>query len=440
MSDAILYGKQTRLAIGNFPISGQPMPPEFVHALGAVKAVAAAVNRDLRLLDPAMADAIEEAAAEVEAGLHDSQFPIDVYQTGSGTSTNMNANEVIATLASARVGAPVHPNDHVNLGQSSNDVIPTVLHVSAYQSTTADLLPALARLVATIGRKAEGLRHVVKNGRTHLMDALPMRMSQEMGGWKRQIRDCIERIESALPRLARLAIGGTAIGTGANTHPEFGRRVAECLASRTKLPFVTAPDYFAAMGGQDTAVEFSGHLKTTAVALMKISNDLRWMNSGPVSGLSEIRLPALQAGSSIMPGKINPVIPEAAAMVAARVIGNDATIAIAGQSGNFQLNVMLPLIAHALLESIRLLSNVCKVLAEKAIDGLEANEAHLRELAARNPILATFLAPRIGYDAAARIVERATREHRTIFEIAREDTGIPENELTGLLDIERACG
>jgi len=369
--DQPLYGAQTKLAVQNFPISGLRLPREFLGALGMIKGAAAAVNRELGLLESSKAAAIEQAASEVETGLHDAHFPVDVYQTGSGTSTNMNANEVIATLASQRLGSAVNPNDEVNMGQSSNDVIPAAIHVSAYLEVTASLLPALNRLAGSIEAKASAVEQVVKNGRTHLMDALPVRMSQEFRGWKRQMADSIERVESALPRLARLALGGTAVGTGVNAHPEFGRRVAAELAARTGLPFVTAPDYFAALSSQDTAVELSGHLKTAAVALMKISNDLRWMNSGPISGLAEIRLPALQPGSSIMPGKVNPVIPEAVTMVCARVFGNDVSITVAGQSGNFQLNVMLPLIAHCLLENVHLLSRAAGLLAEKTIQGLE---------------------------------------------------------------------
>jgi fumarate hydratase class II len=433
-----LYGTQTKLAIQNFPISGTPLPREFLRALGIIKGAAAAANRELGLLDSAKAAAIEQASSEVENGLHDAHFPIDVYQTGSGTSTNMNANEVIATLASRRLGFAVHPNDDVNMGQSSNDVIPAAIHISAYLEVTASLLPALTRLAGSIEAKASTVEQVVKNGRTHLMDALPVRMSQELRGWKRQIADSMERVESALPRLARLALGGTAVGTGVNAHPEFGRRVAAVVAMRTGLPFITAPDYFAALSSQDTAVEFSGHLKTAAAALMKISNDLRWMNSGPVSGLSEIRLPALQAGSSIMPGKVNPVIPEAVTMVCARVFGNDVSITVAGQAGNFQLNVMLPLIAHCLLESIRLLSRASGLLAEKAIQGFEVNRDRLDELARRNPMLITVLTPMVGYETAALIVEKAAREGRSIEEIALELTDVDAAELKRLLDPRRA--
>jgi fumarate hydratase class II len=428
-----LYGEQTRLAISNFQISGQRFPRAFLWALGTIKAAAARVNRDLGLLNAESAKRIEEAAEGVAQGLYDHEFPLDVYQTGSGTSTNMNANEVIATLAS------VHPNDHVNMGQSSNDVIPSAIHLSAYQEVHGRLLSALEQLRVAIEAKARTLSSVVKTGRTHLMDAVPLRMDQEMSGWVQQISDSIARIESTLPRLRRLALGGTAVGTGVNTHPEFGVRVAAELSRRTGLPLTTSANYFASLSAQDTAVELSGQLKVAAVAILKISNDLRWMNSGPVSGLAEIRLSALQAGSSIMPGKVNPVIPEAAAMACARLIGNDAAITVAGQSGNFQLNVMLPLIAVCLLESIQLLAGSAKPLAE-AIQTMEVNSDRLRRLAESNAILATRLAPKIGYDKAAEIVKRAMAEQRTIREVAQERSDLSEAELDVLLDPLRATG
>ena len=429
-----LYGEQTRLAIANFEISGQRLPRAFLRALGTIKGAAAAVNRDLGRLDPGIAEAIEDAARNVAQGSYDEHFPVDVFQTGSGTSTHMNANEVIANLASRAAGVLVHPNDHVNMGQSSNDVIPSAIHLSAYEEIHTSLTPALELLADTIASKARAFSQVVKTGRTHLMDAVPIRMDQELSGWQGQICDAMVRIGSTLPRLARLALGGTAVGTGVNTHAEFGQRVAAQLAAATGLPLKSSPNYFTSMSSQDTAVELSGQLKVTAVALMKISNDLRWMNSGPVSGLAEIRLPALQAGSSIMPGKVNPVIPEAAAMACARVIGNDCAITIAGQSGNFQLNVMLPLIAVSLLESIQLLSGSARALALKAIQGMEVNEGRLRRLAESNPVLATMLAPRIGYDQAAEIVKQALQEGRTILEVARERTNLSVEELQKLLD------
>jgi fumarate hydratase class II len=405
-----------------------------------IKAAAAQVNHDLGLLDPVIAVAIENAAKQVAQGAHDQQFPVDVFQTGSGTSTNMNANEVIANLASRVAGVQVHPNDHVNMGQSSNDVIPSALHLCVYEEIHTHLLPALELLQDTIASKARSFAHVVKTARTHLMDAVPIRLDQELSGWQGQIADARERILSSLPRLTRLALGGTAVGTGVNTHPEFGKRVAARLAAETGLPLVSSPNYFTSLSSQDTAVEISGQLKAASVAIMKISNDLRWMNSGPTSGLAEVRLPELQAGSSIMPGKVNPVIPEAAAMACARVIGNDCTVTIAGQSGNFQLNVMLPLVAVCLVESIQLLSGSARSLALKAIQGMEVNEDRLRRLAESNPILATVLNPLIGYDQAAKIVKQAAREGRTIKEVAQERTSLSREELDKLLDPLRATG
>ncbi|HSS64910.1 MAG TPA: class II fumarate hydratase, partial [Gammaproteobacteria bacterium] len=332
-----LYGAQTQRAVDNFPVSGLAMPRSFIRALGLIKASAARVNRDLDLLAADIAEAVASAAAEVASGVHDEQFPIDVFQTGSGTSSNMNANEVIARLAGERAGASVHPNDHVNMCQSSNDVIPTAIHLSATLEVSERLLPALRHLVETLSTKALELRSVVKTGRTHLMDAMPVRLDQEIGGWTSQIRDGIARIEDSFERLRALPIGGTAVGTGINAHETFGERVAADLSRTTGVAFKTSPDRFAAMSAQDAAVEMSGQLKVLAVSLMKISNDLRWMNSGPLAGLGEIQLPALQPGSSIMPGKVNPVIPEAVAMACAQVMGNDVCIGVAGQSGNFQL-------------------------------------------------------------------------------------------------------
>src|SRR5881396_1412534 len=359
-----LYGAQTQRAVENFPVSGLRFPRAFLRALGMIKGAAAAANQELHLLDPEMAGAIQQAAKEVEDGLHDAHFPLDIFQTGSGTSTNMNANEVIATLATRTLGRKVHPNDHVNMSQSSNDVIPASIHVSAYVEATDHLIPAVMHLRDAIEGRASEVDRVVKTGRTHLMDALPLRMSQELGGWSSQISDGVSRIESTFPRLRELALGGTAIGTGLNAHPQFGSGVAAKLASMTGLPFVTSHNYFASLSSQDTAVELSGQLKTLAVTLMKIANDLRWMNSGPQAGLAEISLPELQPGSSIMPGKVNPVIPEAVAMVCAQVIGNDATVAIGGQSGNFQLNIMLPMLARNILESIRLLASASVLFAD----------------------------------------------------------------------------
>jgi fumarate hydratase class II len=432
-----LYGAQTQRALQNFPISGIRFPRPFLRALGLIKAAAAAVNGELGLLEPALANAIEASAKEVAGGQHDEQFPLDIFQTGSGTSTNMNANEVIAHLAAARSGGPVHPNDHVNLCQSSNDVIPSAIHLSGYEEVSAGLLPSLDQLRRSIDAKAASVDHVVKTGRTHLMDAVPIRLSQELSGWSHQIAQDSERLQSTLPRLAVLAIGATAVGTSLNAHPEFGRRVASRLKAETGHPFVCSANYFASLSSQDTAVELSGQLRTLAVSLMKISNDLRWMNSGPTAGLSEIALPALQPGSSIMPGKVNPVVPEAVAMVCAQVIGNDVAVAVAGQSGNFQLNVMLPVIAHNLLLSITILSNAARLLAEKAIDGLEVSESEISDRLERNPILATALAPEIGYEKAAQVAVKAAEEHRKVKDVAEEMTEMRRDELDRLLDPKR---
>jgi fumarate hydratase class II len=429
-----LWGAQTQRAVNNFPISGIPMPRQFIRALGLIKSAAAATNSTLELLPGDVADAIKTAAAAVASGEHDAEFPIDVFQTGSGTSSNMNANEVISHLASSASGLAVHPNDHVNMCQSSNDVIPTAIHVSAALAVTEHLLPSLQHLSDTIDRKGKLLSDVVKTGRTHLMDAMPVRFDQEMSGWAAQIRADYQRIASVLPRLSGIAQGGTAVGTGINAHPEFGVRICAELASETGLAFRPADSYFEAMSSQDTAVELSGQLKTTAVSLMKIANDLRWMNSGPLAGLAEIALPALQPGSSIMPGKVNPVIPEAVAMVAAQVIGNDATITVAGQSGNFQLNVMLPLVAYNLLQSIDLLGNAAAVLADSAIDGFTVNEGRLQDALERNPILVTALNPVIGYEKGAAVAKQAYRDGRAIQEVAAEETDLSEDELKSLLD------
>jgi fumarate hydratase class II len=429
-----LWGAQTQRAVNNFPISGIPMPRQFIRALGLIKSAAAATNSTLELLPGDVADAIKTAAAAVASGEHDAEFPIDVFQTGSGTSSNMNANEVISHLASSASGLAVHPNDHVNMCQSSNDAIPTAIHVSAALAVTEHLLPSLQHLSDTIDRKGKLLSDVVKTGRTHLMDAMPVRFDQEMSGWAAQIRADYQRIASVLPRLSGIAQGGTAVGTGINAHPEFGVRICAELASETGLAFRPADSYFEAMSSQDTAVELSGQLKTTAVSLMKIANDLRWMNSGPLAGLAEIALPALQPGSSIMPGKVNPVIPEAVAMVAAQVIGNDATITVAGQSGNFQLNVMLPLVAYNLLQSIDLLGNAAAVLADSAIDGFTVNEGRLQDALERNPILVTALNPVIGYEKGAAVAKQAYRDGRAIQEVAAEETDLSEDELKSLLD------
>lgn len=428
-----LYGAQTQRAIDNFPISGLHMPRAFIRALGLIKAAAADANLSLGYLKKGQAAAIRKAALAVAEGQYDAQFPIDIFQTGSGTSTNMNANEVIAHLA-ARSGSKVHPNDHVNYGQSSNDVIPTTIHVSAVLSCSEDLLPALKHLRKVIDKRARQLKNTPKTGRTHLMDAMPITFGQELSGWSAQIASAIARIEDALTRLRRLPQGGTAVGTGINADPKFAAEVSRALKKLTKITFTPAENYFEGIAAQDAAVELSGQLKTLAVGLMKISNDLRWMNSGPLAGLGEIALPALQPGSSIMPGKVNPVIPEAVAMVAAQVIGNDASITVAGQSGNFQLNVMLPLIAHNLLQSIALLANASRLLADKAIAGFKVNQAHVDETLAMNPILVTALNPVIGYDKGAAAAKRAYKEKRPILDVALETTDLSKEELTRLLD------
>lgn len=431
-----LYGASTARAVENFPISGIQFSRHFLRALGLVKASAASVNAELGLLDRELAAAIETAALEVAEGVLDGEFPLDIFQTGSGTSTNTNANEVIASRAAASdPGEPApHPNDHVNMGQSSNDVIPTTIHVAAYLLIAERLLPALAHLEATLEQRAGDTRDVVKTGRTHLMDATPVRLGQEIGGWAAQVRHATARIESSLPRLARLAIGGTAVGTGLNAHPDFGAKVAAELCRRTNLPFMETDDHFEAQASQDTAAEISGQLKAYAVGLLKIANDLRLMNSGPIAGLGEISLPSLQPGSSIMPGKINPVIPEATMMVAAQVIGNDATITIGAQHGNFQLNVMLPVIAHNLLQSIELLANVSEVLADKAVAGFTVNMGTIGGLVDRNPIMVTALNPIIGYDNAAKIAKQAYAEGRTVKDVAAELTDLSPGELDRILD------
>jgi fumarate hydratase, class II len=431
-SDA-LWGAQTQRAVDNFPISGLTLPRGFIRALALIKQAAASANVQLGLLDRKLADAIERAATEVAGGAHDAQFPIDIFQTGSGTSSNMNANEVLAHLA-ARAGTAVHANDHVNMGQSSNDVIPTAIHVSAALMVREDLLPALDHLSQVLRAKETELRDVVKTGRTHLMDAMPVTLGQELSGWRAQIENGAQRVRGVESRLLQLAQGGTAVGTGINAHPEFAAVFCQQLQKLTTIPFRPNPNFFEALSAQDTAVELSGQLKVVAVSLMKIANDLRWMNSGPLAGLGEIALPALQPGSSIMPGKVNPVIPEATAMVAAQVIGNDATITIAGQSGNFQLNVMLPVIGYNLLESLRLLSNVSRALADRAIKGFTVNRARLDEALERNPILVTALNPVIGYEKGAAIAKKAYAEGKPIRDVAAAMTDVPRQELDRLLD------
>jgi fumarate hydratase class II len=429
-----LWGAQTQRAVDNFPISGLTMPRRFIEALGLVKWAAAGANAELGLLGNDTAIAIQEAALDVAAGNHDHQFPIDVFQTGSGTSSNMNANEVIAHLATEQLGSEVHPNDHVNMGQSSNDVIPTCVHVSAAIGITKSLLPALRHLSAVLMKKADETREVVKTGRTHLMDAMPVTLGQELDGWRSQIDHAAERLGNTMSRLTELAQGGTAVGTGINAHPKFGKKVAVLLSEHSGVDFKPAESYFESLGSQDAAVETSGQLRVLAVSLTKIANDLRWMNSGPLAGIGEIALPALQPGSSIMPGKVNPVIPEAVAMVAAQVIGNDATIAMGGQSGNFQLNVMLPVVAHNLLQSIEILGNACVVLADSAIAGFTVNVENIDRALGRNPILVTALNPVIGYEKGAAVAKKAYAEGRPVKEVAKEMTDLSDEELDRLLD------
>ncbi len=432
-----LFGPQTQRASINFQFSGFRFPRPFLAALAMIKGAAAAVNAELGLLDPRVAEAIAAAAREVEDGLHHSQFPLDIFQTGSGTSTNMNANEVIASLATRLAGRDVHPNDHVNLGQSSNDVIPTAIRVGATRELVGDLLPGLAHLADTLLAKATAVEGIVKTGRTHLMDAVPIRMSQEVGGWEAQVRDAAARVKSTVPSMSALPIGGTAVGTGLNTHPEFGARVVWRMAAATGLPFTVSPNYFASMSSQDTAVELSGQLRGVAVTLLKIANDLRWMNSGPASGLGEITLPALQPGSSMMPGKVNPVIPEAVAMVCAQVIGNDAAILMAGASSEFQVNLMQPLVAWNLLSSIGLLGAAVRALADKAIAGFTVDEVRVADALRKNPAIVTALAPRIGYDRCAEVVRESIATGTTIEEVARKTLGLNSEEVRRLLDPER---
>jgi fumarate hydratase class II len=430
-----LWGAPTQRAGENFPISGRPMPRGFIRALGLVKAAAAQVNGDLGLLPKGRSAAIHKAALSVAAGDFDAHFPIDVFQTGSGTSSNMNANEVIATLASRSVrGKAVHPNDDVNLGQSSNDVIPTALRVSAQLATVESLLPSLKHLRRTIDRRGKALGKITKTGRTHLMDAMPLTFAQEFGAWSAQLASAQARIEDALKRLRRLPIGGTAIGTGINADPRFGKAVAKALSTLAKTRFESAENKFEGLASQDDAVELSGQLSVLAVAVMKIAKDLRGMDSGPWAVLGDGELPALQPGSSIMPGKVNPVIPEAACMVCAQVMGHHTAITVAGQSGNFQLNVMLPLIALDLLDSIGLLGNTMRLLADNVIAGLQVRRDVVADALQRNPILVTALNPVIGYEKAAAIAKQAYRLQRPVLEVAVEVTGRSEQALRQLLD------
>ncbi|MBE0470021.1 MAG: class II fumarate hydratase [Methyloprofundus sp.] len=429
-----LYGAQTQRAINNFPISGLMMPPAFIKTVALIKQTAAKVNIDLGVLDTERGQAIIQAAEQIIQGQHADQFPLDIFQTGSGTSTNMNVNEVLAHLASTISTQAVGANDHVNMGQSSNDVIPTAIHVSAALECHRQLLPALAHLAETIETKAATCQHYTKTGRTHLMDAMPMTLAQELGAWALQIRNGIARVQSALPRMQKLAQGGTAVGTGINAHPEFAIKFAQTMSEVTDIAFTPNDSFFESLSCQDAVVELSGQLKTIAVSLMKIANDLRWMNSGPLAGLGEIELKALQPGSSIMPGKVNPVIPEATAMVAAQVIGNDATITLAGQSGTFQLNVMLPVIAYNILQSIAIISQVSLALADSAIADFTVREDNLQQALTRNPILVTALNPIIGYEQAAKIAKSAYQQGRPIIDVAEEMTDIARAQLEKILE------
>ncbi|MFI6965703.1 class II fumarate hydratase [Streptomyces sp. NPDC050255] len=421
---------QTQRAVENFPVSGQRLERAHIAALAHVKAAAAKVNAELKVLDPEIAEAIQGAAAEVAEGRWDAHFPVDVFQTGSGTSSNMNTNEVLATLATERLGRAVHPNDHVNASQSSNDVFPSSIHIAATGAVTAELIPALDHLAAALERKSTEFAEVVKSGRTHLMDATPVTLGQEFGGYAAQIRYGIERLRASLPRLAELPLGGTAVGTGINTPPGFSAAVIAEVARVTGLPLTEARDHFEAQGARDGLVETSGQLRTIAVSLTKISNDLRWMASGPRTGLAEISLPDLQPGSSIMPGKVNPVIPEAVLMVAAQVTGNDTTVAVAGAAGNFELNVMLPVIAKNLLESVRLLANVSRLLADRTVDGITANVERAREYAESSPSVVTPLNKYIGYEEAAKVAKKSLAERRTIREVVLDSGYVERGDLT----------
>jgi fumarate hydratase, class II len=438
--ESAYYGPQTQRAVDNFPISGLGFPPVFIRALARLKKCAARVNLELGQLEKEPADAIVSAAREVIQGRFDDQFVVDVFQTGSGTSTNMNMNEVIATRANELLTgkkngkSPVHPNDHVNMGQSSNDLIPTAIHVAAYRSIRNRLLPSLSLLKAELSDKAAAFENVIKIGRTHLQDAVPMRLGQEFSGYARQVELGIDRIAAVEPRLAELALGGTAVGSGLNAHPEFAPRVIALLSAESRLPFREAENHFEAQAAQDAAVELSGSLKTVAVSLSKIANDIRWLSSGPRCGIGEITLPALQPGSSIMPGKVNPVIPEAVIQTAAQVIGNDMTVTLGGQGGIFELNVMLPVIAYNLVQSIQLLGRAAKVFAEKCIRGISANRETCEQNVEKSLALVTGLVPHIGYDRAAEIAKIAFESGKTIRETARKLGVLPDAALNEILD------
>jgi fumarate hydratase class II len=429
-----LYGAQTQRALENFTIDGPRFPRAFIRALGLIKASCAEASAELGELDPKLARAVKQAALEVADGMHDAQFPLVIYQTGSGTSTNMNANEVIAHRATQILKSPVHPNDHVNRCQSSNDVIPTAINASAAIQASRLLVPALDHLAEVLRERAHEFKALIKTGRTHLMDAMPLTLGQQIGGWATQIEDASARVSASIPALTRLAIGGTAVGTGINAPEGFAAKVCTHLSKLAGMEFTEAPDHFAAQASMDAAAALSAQMKTAATALMKVSNDLRWMNSGPIAGLGEITLPALQPGSSIMPGKINPVIPEAVMMACAQVMGNDATVSVANAMGSFELNVMLPVIAWNTLESASLLGTAARTLADKAVRGFTVNGEAITALVERNPILVTALNPVIGYEKAAEIAKRAYAEGRRVKDVAREMTDLPDEELDRLLD------
>jgi fumarate hydratase class II len=433
--DEARWGAQTQRAVDNFPISGQAVDPALVEALARIKRSAARANARLKVLSRDVADAIAAAAGEVADGRWPDQFPIDVFQTGSGTSSNMNMNEVVASLASESLGRPVHPNDDVNASQSSNDVFPSAIHVAAARSIAVDLLPALDALAAALRRQARRFRTVVKSGRTHLMDATPVTLGQEFGGYAAQVADAADGLRLTLPRLGQLPLGGTAVGTGINAPKRFGKMVIADLAAELDLPLSEAPDHFAAQGARDRLVETSGQLRTVAVALVKIANDIRWMGSGPRTGLAEIRIPDLQPGSSIMPGKVNPVVAEAVTQVAAQVIGNDAAVAFAGSQGNFELNVYLPVIARNLLESIRLLANVSRLFGERCVAGIEADVDRCRMYAEASPSISAALNPHLGYEKVAAILKESTATGRSIREIVRRQKLMTDEELDATLDV-----
>ena len=433
----VLYGAQTQRALENFPISGQRFGRGFIQALGLLKKAAALANKELGILDGEIAEVIAAAAGEVSEGKWDEEFVLDIFQTGSGTSTNMNANEVVAHRANQMVegGGSVHPNDHVNFGQSSNDVIPSAIHIAARVAMERELIPALSHLRDALSAKAEAFDHIVKSGRTHLMDATPVRLGQQFGGYAHQLTKGIERVRRASEELAELALGGTAVGTGMNTHPEFAARVIALVSEELDLEFREAENHFEAQAAKDAAVSAAGALNTIATSFFKIADDVRWLASGPTSGISEIRLPAVQPGSSIMPGKVNPVMCEAMMMVAARVMGNHTTVTIAGQRGNFELNVMMPVLGQALIESITLLSNVARVFADRCVKGIEADETRAKELLEKNPSIATALNPYIGYDQATEVAKEAAQAGLSVRDVVEEKGLLKPEEINEALDV-----